>query len=54
MVQEAKAGSRKAREIHNPPDRATTTWRSSTRKGADVGRVSYPKSSVTVINRRTS
>jgi hypothetical protein len=53
-VQEAKAGSRKAREIHNLPDRATTSWRSPARKGADVDRVSDPKSTVMGTNRRKS
>jgi hypothetical protein len=49
-VQEAKAGSRKARERHNLPDRTTTTWRSPARKGADVDWVSNPKSTVMVTN----
>jgi hypothetical protein len=53
-VQEANAGSRKAQGRHDLPDRATTTWRYPARKGADVDRVSDPKSTVTVTNRRKS
>lgn len=50
MVQEAKAGSRKAQGNHNLPDRATTRWKYPARKGADVDQVSYPKSMVMVTN----
>ena len=53
-VQEAKAGSRKAEGNHNPPDRAAMWRRSPARKGADVDRVSDPKSTVRVTNRRKS
>jgi len=51
-VQEAKATRRKAREIHNPVDRAARRY--PIRKDADVDVVNHPKVIVMVANRGKS
>lgn len=53
-TQKAKASRRKAREIHNPLDRAAPGQKYPTRKGADVGLVNLLKTTPKIANRGAS